>query len=55
MEGPHAEEGSVRENHLRASSQGQRRLEREHKREQQRMQEGHQTKLDSDEGSSQGE
>ena len=57
MEGPHAKEGSVgpRGNHSRASSLGQRRLEREQKRQQDRMQDSHQTRLDSNEGSSQGE
>ena len=57
MEGPLAKEGSVGTggNHSRASSRGQRRLERERRREQQHMQEGHQTKLDLDEGSSEEE
>nr|POE62198.1 hypothetical protein CFP56_39526 [Quercus suber] len=55
MEGLHVGEGSARGNHLRASSKGHRRLEREHRREQQHMQEGYQTRHDSDEGSSQGE
>lgn len=55
MEGSHAEEGFVGGNHSRASSRGRKRLERERRREQQRMQEGNQTKYDLDEGSSQGE
>nr|POE46355.1 hypothetical protein CFP56_55215 [Quercus suber] len=55
MEGLHAEEGSVGGNYSRALSQGQMRLESERRREQQCMQEGHQTRLDSDKGSSQGE
>ena len=57
MEGPHVEEGSVglKGNHSRASSWGQKRVEREQRREQDRMQDGHQTKLDLNEGSSQGE
>nr|POE83528.1 hypothetical protein CFP56_48261 [Quercus suber] len=57
MEGPHVEEGLVgpRGNHCKALSLGQRRLERERRSEQDRMQDGNQTRLDSDEGSSQGE
>ena len=55
MEGLHADEGSVEGNHLRASSRGRKRLEREHRKEQQRMQEGYQTRHDSVERSSQGE
>ena len=57
MEGPHVEEGSVgpKGNHSRASSWGQKRVEREQRREQDCMQDGHQTKLDLNEGSSQGE
>jgi len=50
MEGPHVEEGSVGGKHLRASSRGHRRLERVCSREQQRMQEGHHTRHDSDGG-----
>jgi len=52
MEGPHAREGSVEGNHSRASSKGRKRLGREHRKEQQHMQDGHETRLDSDEGSS---
>ena len=55
MEGLHVDEGLVGGNHLRASSRGHRRLEREHRREQQRMQKGHQNRYDSKEGSSQRE
>ena len=55
MEVPHADEGFVEGNHLRASSRGHRRLEREGRKEQQRMQEGYQTRHDSDERSSQKE
>ena len=46
MEGPHSEEGSVGGNHSRASSKGRRMLEREHRREQQHMQDGHETRVD---------
>ena len=55
MEGLHAKEGSIGRNHLRASSRGCKRLERKRIREQQHMQDGHETRLDSDEGSSQRE
>ena len=55
MEGLHVGEGSVEGNHSRASSKGHRRLEREYRNEQQHMQDGHKTRLDSDKGSSQGE
>ena len=55
MEGPHADEGLVGGNHSRASSRGRRRLEKEHKREQQHMQEGYHTRHDSNEESSQRE
>ena len=55
MKGLHADEGSVGGSHSKASSKGLKRLERGGRREQQRMQEGHQTKLDSDERSLQRE
>ena len=49
MKGLHAKEGLVGGNHSRASSRNRRRLEREHRREQQYMQEGYHTRHDSDE------
>ena len=52
MEGPHVGEGSIGGNHTRASLRDHRRLERELRKEQQHMQDGHETKVDSDEGSS---
>ena len=57
MEGPYVGEGLVgsRGNRSRVSSRGQKRLEKELKREQDHMQDGHETRVDSDEGSSQGE
>ena len=55
MENSHVGKGSAGGNHSRAPSSGCRRLEREHRREQQHMQDGHETKVDSNEGSSQGE
>lgn len=55
MEGPHKGEGSIAGNQSGASSKGRRRLERERRKEQQHIQEGHDTKVDFDEGSSQGE
>ena len=55
MEGSHVDEGSVGGNHSRASSRGRRWLEREHRKEQQQMQEGYHTRHDSNEGTSQWE
>lgn len=55
MESPHAGKGSIEGNHSRASSKGRKRLEREYRKEQQHMQDRHETRLDSDKGSSQGE
>jgi len=55
MEGLCDGEGSAGGNQLRASSRDWRRQERERKREQKHMQDGHETIVDSDEGSSQGE
>lgn len=55
MEGPHAKEGSVGRKCSKAFSRGRRWLERERKREQQCMQDGHEPRLDFDEGSSRGE
>lgn len=57
MERPHVGEGSVgfRGNCLRVSYLGQRRLERKHKRDQDHMQDGHETRLDLDKDSLQGE
>lgn len=51
MEGPQAKEGEAR-NHSKALSRDQRRLERERRREQQHIQDGHEMRVDSDEGSS---
>ena len=55
MERLHDDEGSVGENHSKASSRGHRRLEKECKREQQHMQERYHTRHDSNEESSQRE
>lgn len=55
MEGPQSGEGSVAGNCSRALSQGQRRIERERRKEQQHIQDGHETRVDFDEGSSEGE
>lgn len=55
MEGPHVDEGLVGGNNSKASLRGRRRLKRERRREQQCMQEGHRTRLNSDEGFLQGE
>nr|POF08716.1 hypothetical protein CFP56_04834 [Quercus suber] len=55
MEGPQAGEGFIARNCNRASSRGQRSLESERRREQQHMQDGHETRIDSDEWSSQGD
>ena len=52
----HKMEGSVSKQRgrrtTRASSKGRKRLERECRKEQQHMQDGHETRLDSNEGSS---
>ena len=55
MEGLYIGEGSVGGNQLRAFSKGCRRQEREHRRELQHMQDGHETRVYLDEGSSEGE
>lgn len=54
MMGPHVGEGLIgsKGNRSRVSSHGQRRLERERKREQDHMQDKHKTRVDLDEGSS---
>ena len=57
MDEPHAGERSVgsRGNRSKISSRGQRRLEREQKRKQDHMQDGHETRVDLDKDSSQRE
>ena len=48
MEGSLVREGSSRGNYSRASSRDRKRLEREYRREQQYMQDGHEIRVDSD-------
>ena len=55
MEGLHVGEGFVGGNQSRASLRGLRRREREHRKEQQHMHNRHETRVDSDGGSSHGE
>lgn len=50
MEGPQAKEGFMAGNRSKALSQDQRRLQRERRKEQQHMQDGHEMRVDSDEG-----
>lgn len=52
MEGPQAKKGFMAGNRSKALSWDQRRLERERRREQQHMQDGHEMRVDYDEGSS---